>query len=242
MIMFYLCSIVLVGFSLYIYCLIFKYPKLASSFEQSGDTKLFDLAKRKDFTEIVYSALPFAVLLIVLKTFFVDVVTIPSGSMLPNFPIGSMAFINKTTFGVRSPLTGVSVTQGRYPKLGEAIISKFPLNPDVLYIKRVVGLPGDMVSLSNKALTINNVDYPLQLTDQMQVKIKDKQVLHDVYEIEIGSIKYRVIANVNKPFPVIMETVVTEDSFYLLGDNLTGSGDSRTYGSVPWSYLIGSIM
>jgi signal peptidase I len=223
------------------FCVIYKFPKLALTYEQTGDSTLFEKAKRKNFTEIVYSAFPMAMLIILLKLFFVDVVTIPSASMLPNYPIGSMVFINKTAFGVRSPLTGAAMSQGRYPELGEAVISKFPLNPDVMYIKRVVGLPGDTVSLSDKALTINNIDYPLVLTGQKEVDVKDEKVIHNIYTINIGIIEYKVIVDVNKPFPTISTTRVMEDSFYLLGDNLTGSGDSRLYGSVPWRYLIGSI-
>tara|TARA_B110000211_G_scaffold143489_1_gene163773 strand:+ start:11131 stop:11859 length:729 start_codon:yes stop_codon:yes gene_type:complete len=242
MMIFYLSFIVVSAFLIHQYCVIVKYPKLAVSYEKTQNIALFEKAKRKNITEIIYSAFPMAVIIIVLKVFFVDAVTIPSGSMLPNYPIGSMVFINKTEFGVRSPLTGQSITQGRYPRLGEAVVTMFPLNPDVMYIKRVIGLPGDIVELDNSGLTINNISYPFVFAGQKKVEVKDALVIHNVYNIAIEDINYQVIVDVNKPFPVIKALEVPQGSFYLLGDNMTASGDSRMYGAVPWRYFIGSAL
>ena len=103
MIMFYLSSIMVLAFFIYFYRVIVTFPKLALSYDKDRDDKLFLMAERNNFTEIVYSAFPIAALLIIIKVFFMDVVTIPSGSMLPNYPVGSMVFINKVSFGIRSP-------------------------------------------------------------------------------------------------------------------------------------------
>lgn len=240
--MLYFYTIVATALLIFLYCVIVKFPKLAIEYEQTKNSDLFKKAKRKNITEIIYSAFPFAVLIIVIKIVFYDVVTIPSGSMLPNYPIGSMVFIDKSEFGIRSPLTGKPISEGRYPHLGEAVVTKFPLNPDVLYIKRVVGLPGDVVELSSSGLVINNIEYPFEPAGQKEMLVKELPVMHDLYSIAIGDIKYQVMVDVNKPFPTIERYVVPKDSFYLLGDNMTGSGDSRMYGAVPWRYFIGSAI
>lgn len=230
------------AFFIYFYRVIVTFPKLALSYDKDRDDKLFLMAERNNFTEIVYSAFPIAALLIIIKVFFMDVVTIPSGSMLPNYPVGSMVFINKVSFGIRSPFTGTAMTQGRYPSLGEPVVTMFPLNPDVMYIKRVIGLPGDIVSLSEKGLTINNIDYPFTFAGQKKFKVKDKLLNHNIYDVVIEDVNYQVIVDLNKGFPLIEDIKVPEGSFYLLGDNLTNSGDSRMYGSVPWRYFKGSAL
>lgn len=238
----YLFIIIISTFLIYQYRVIIIFPMLAKEYERTQNSNLFEKAKRKNITEIIYSAFSMAAVLLFVKLFFLDVVTIPSGSMRPNFPIGSMLFINKTEFGIRSPLTGQSITQGRYPKLGEAVVTMFPLNPDVMYIKRVVGLPGDVVELDESGLTINNIFYPFVLSGQKDYEVKSTFVTHNVFDVAISDIKYQIIVDVNEVFPVIKAFKVPQDSFYLLGDNITGSGDSRMYGSVPWRYFIGSVI
>jgi signal peptidase I len=160
--------------------------------------------------------------------------------MLPNYHVNSLVLVNKTAYGVRSPLTGKELSQGRYPQKGSTVISRFPLNPDIMYIKRVLGLPGDIISLDEKGLKINNIPYPFEFIEQKAFG-KD-QVLHDVYQVTIDDNSFKVIVSLEKEFPVIKEEKVEQGTFFLLGDNLTGSSDSRTFGGVPWHYLVGKVL
>src|SRR3982751_5880515 len=122
-------------------------------------------AKRK--TEpwwVEYSKSFFPVILIVflLRSFLVEPFKIPSGSMLPTLLIGDFILVNKYTYGIRLPVINLKVLDINSPQRGEVMAFRYPVNPSLDYIKRVVGLPGDEVTYRNRRLFINGQEVAVQ--------------------------------------------------------------------------------
>src|SRR5262249_47975925 len=112
---------------------------------------------------VEYSKSFFPVILAVflLRSFLVEPFKIPSGSMIPTLLVGDFILVNKYTYGIRLPVANVKVLGVNEPKRGEVMVFRYPENPSLDYIKRVVGLPGDRVSYLNKQLSINGQPMPM---------------------------------------------------------------------------------
>ena len=98
-------------------------------------------------------------LVFVLRSFIVEPFRIPSGSMLPNLYVGDFILVNKYTYGLRMPITNDVIVPMNQPKKGDVVVFQFPPDPSQSYIKRVVGVPGDVVRYENKVLTVNGQTY-----------------------------------------------------------------------------------
>src|SRR3954451_19982378 len=99
----------------------------------------------------------FPVILVVfcLRSFLVEPFKIPSGSMIPTLLVGDFILVNKYTYGIRLPVANVKVLDVNEPQRGEVMVFRYPVNPSLDYIKRVVGVPGDEVVYRGKRLTVN---------------------------------------------------------------------------------------
>ena len=98
-------------------------------------------------------------LVFVLRSFIVEPFRIPSGSMLPNLYVGDFILVNKYTYGLRLPIGNQTIVPMNSPKKGDVVVFQFPPDPSQSYIKRVVGVPGDVVRYENKVLTVNGQTY-----------------------------------------------------------------------------------
>src|SRR6202012_3086765 len=109
-----------------------------------------------------YSASFFPVILVVfvVRSFVVEPFKIPSGSMVPTLLVGDFILVNKFEYGLRLPVTNTKVTSGSPLTRGDVVVFRYPKDESVDYIKRVIGLPGDIVSYQNKKLTINGKPVP----------------------------------------------------------------------------------
>src|ERR1700693_2665390 len=111
---------------------------------------------------VEYPKIFFPVILIVflLRSFLVEPFKIPSGSMLPTLLVGDFILVNKFTYGIRIPIVNAKVVDIHLPLRGEVMVFRYPENPSLDYIKRVVGVPGDQVAYVGKKLLINGVEQP----------------------------------------------------------------------------------
>lgn len=197
--------------------------------------------KTNNYFTVVVAVFLFSFSLIIVQKFFFQFGVIPSESMMPAFKVGQKILINKSGFGIRAPLTNESITTHRLPLRGEPIVTQFPLNPQIFYIKRVIGLPKDVISLSEKGLTINDDFYPLKKLSDGVMNVLGKIRTFHFYKVTLPNFSWIYALDVKKSFPVINKTFVKEKGFYFIGDNLSYSSDSREYGVIPESYFIGSV-
>src|SRR5262245_22789498 len=104
------------------------------------------------------SFFPVILVVFLLRSFLVEPFKIPSGSMLPTLLVGDFILVNKFSYGIRLPIINVKVIEVNQPKVGEVMVFRYPENPSLDYIKRVVALPGDEVSYRNKRVSVNGME------------------------------------------------------------------------------------
>jgi signal peptidase I len=154
------------------------------------------------------------ILVFCLRWLFFEPFVIPSGSMLPTLQIHDHVFVKKWSYGVRHIFSSESgwLWFWRQPTRGEVIVFKYPQNPNVFYIKRVIGLPGETVRIRQHDVYIN--DQKLQDPWGKYLSEETDPNTEEVYH-------------------------VPADSYFVLGDNRDQSQDSRFWGFVPQDNLIG---
>ena len=183
-----------------------------------------------------------SIVLLFITSFKFQFASIPSPSMMPNYTVGQRILIDHSAFGIRSPLDNWPLTQGREPIRGEAIVTQFPINPQILYLKRVIGLPGDYISLNKNALNINGAVYPISLIGEEKFTLNDVENDYEIYEVQLPESRWKLMVMSGKEFPVIKPTQIPEGGYFLLGDNLTGSSDSREFGPISAKFLVASVL
>src|SRR6516162_2821064 len=109
------------------------------------------------------SFFPVALVVLVLRSFIFEPFRIPSDSMMPTLLDGDFIIVNKYDYGLRLPVINYKFMRIGEPARGDVMVFRFPPDPSVNYIKRVVGLPGDRVRVLNDQLIINGQPVPLRL-------------------------------------------------------------------------------
>src|SRR6187401_240705 len=111
------------------------------------------------------SFFPVILVVFLLRSFLVEPFKIPSSSMVPTLLVGDFILVNKFTYGIRIPVVNKKVVELGRPARGDVMVFRFPAEPSLDYIKRVVGLPGDRIEYRNKRLTINGNPVPTRQVD-----------------------------------------------------------------------------
>lgn len=212
----------------------------AEAFLQAGKAEEATRAGRQP-AAIEYARAFFPVILAVflIRAFLVEPFRIPSGSMLPSLHIGDFILVNKFSYGVRLPVANVKLVDLGGPRRGEVAVFRFPVDPSVNYIKRVVGVPGDRVVYKNKQLTINGV--PMKQEDASAYAMFQTEsgpgVL--VRRVEaLGDARHDILLT-DRPDPNVEEFTVPPGQYFVMGDNRDQSNDSRYWGFVPDENLVG---
>lgn len=151
------------------------------------------------------------ILALIIRTFVIQAFKIPSGSMLPTLQIGDHLLVSKFIYGVKIPFTGKTLIPVSKPKPGDVVVFQYPKNPDLDYIKRVIGVAGDTVEIRDKKLFVNNKPF----ADQHGV-FKDT-VIHPA----------NLDARDN-----LGPITVPAGKIFVMGDNRDNSYDSRFWGFV----------
>lgn len=194
--------------------------------------------KGKEPVIVEYSKSFFPVLLIVflLRGFIVEPFRIPSGSMLPSLYIGDFILVNKFAYGIKLPVLNRKIIETGEPERGDVIVFRYPKNPDLDYIKRVIGLPGDHIQYYNKVLYINGK--PVERDFVGQYKGPGQTFANEYVEDLQGDV-HSILLMPARPRTYEGEYIVPEGSYFVMGDNRDNSNDSRVWGTVPEENLVG---
>ena len=197
---------------------------------------------------------PVIAIVFVLRSFLFEPFKIPSGSMIPTLLVGDLILVNKFTYGIRLPVINKKITEGNKPQRGDVMVFRYPPQPSLDYIKRVVGVPGDEVAYINKRLTINGKELPMrELPDFLD---RDVMRYFKQFDETLGDQPHRIIVNNDVPAFIqgasdfefkencrySVEGVtckVPEGYYFMMGDNRDNSLDSRYWGFVPDKNIVG---
>jgi signal peptidase I len=191
-----------------------------------------------------------------MRSFLFEPFKIPSGSMIPTLMVGDLILVNKFHYGIRLPVINKLVVGNHKPERGDVIVFRYPVNPSIDYIKRVVGLPGDEISYINKQLSINGT--PVVTQSLPEFYDDDSMRYSQQFSEQLGSVTHRLLIDKDRP-PYIPEPAiepfpfrdqcrysgegvvckVPEGHFFAMGDNRDNSQDSRFWGFVPEKNIVG---
>lgn len=217
--------------------------------------QVYDKANRAPWwVEYCVSFFPVILFVFALRSFLVEPFRIPSGSMLPTLQSGDLILVNKFQYGVRLPVIDRKIIDLGSPSRGDVIVFRYPVDPTVDYIKRVVGLPGDVVQYQDKVLTINGQQV-VQTRDGDYFE-PDRSAYVGRYIEDLGSSEHEILLNkqASQSFMAIsnypyrencdylgngVRCTVPAGNYFMMGDNRDNSLDSRYWGFVPEKNIVG---
>ncbi|MCM2327854.1 MAG: signal peptidase I [Lysobacter sp.] len=199
---------------------------------------------------------PVIVVVFLIRSFWVEPFKIPSGSMKPTLLVGDFILVNKYTYGIRLPVLNRKVVEVGEVKRGDVVVFRFPADPSVDYIKRIVGLPGDKVAYKGKLLSINDKPVPVQPSGYY-TDAELNYVRLPTFTEKLGDRPHTMM--VVPPEPVVnlsqvrqfphrdnceynddgFTCTVPAGQYFGLGDNRDQSADSRYWGFIPDDHIKG---
>jgi signal peptidase I len=186
------------------------------------------------------SLFPIFLLVLVIRSFIAEPFRIPSGSLEPSLLPGDFIVANKFAYGLRLPVINTKIFNLSEPKVGQIVVFRWPVNPSIDYIKRVIGVPGDHISYIDKVLYINGkqatqkpIGYALDTDGNGSAWIVEK------VEENIQGVKHDIYINPKQPAVNFTNLVVPKGMYFMMGDNRDDSYDSRYWGFAPEKNLIG---
>tara|TARA_B110000444_G_scaffold260319_1_gene306819 strand:- start:2203 stop:2946 length:744 start_codon:yes stop_codon:yes gene_type:complete len=186
------------------------------------------------FSDYLGSFFPVLLFVFVLRSFIFEPFQIPSGSMIPTLKIGDYILVNKFSYGLRFPVTRFKFFDLGYPERGDVMVFT-PPHDKRYFIKRVLGLPGDKLTIKNNTLYINGkqMDYAF-LSEDAEDKnyILENENLDGVKHLIR---KRKIPTNLGKNYSI----VVPSGHYFMVGDNRDNSSDSRVWGPVPEANIVG---
>ena len=216
--------------------------------------KRTEAAKQPWWVEYSVSFFPVILVVFVLRSFLVEPFKIPSGSMIPTLLIGDFILVNKFTYGIRLPVANITIVEMGSPKRGDVMVFRYPADPSLDYIKRVVGLPGDRLEYRDKALTINGKPVPRQQLGDYESR--ERLQYFPRYLESFEGAGHEIILEKEAPGFISrsmdfshsgncdynsggLACTVPAGHYFMMGDNRDNSSDSRVWGFVPDANIVG---
>jgi signal peptidase I len=242
------------------------FRRLRAKAAQAAGKNLADIPE-PGTVDYARSFFPVALAVLVLRAFVFEPFRIPSDSMMPTLVDGDFIVVNKFAYGLRLPVINQKVVRIGEPQRGDVVVFRYPPNPSVNYIKRLVGLPGDRVLVKDDKLIVNG--QPVAATDLGLYDDGCYEGMHLAAE-QLGKHRHQMMfcptpGDIGaEPLPTCNRTpptsyvcvaqqvpgmpdrgdtpsviVVPPASYLMIGDNRDNSADSRYWGFVPEANLVG---
>ena len=211
-------------------------------------------AKQPWWVEYSISFFPVILIVFLLRSFLVEPFKIPSSSMVPTLLVGDFILVNKYTYGIRLPVANRKLIELGRPERGDVMVFRFPEDPSLDYIKRVVGVPGDRIEYRNKRLSVNGTPVPLrQVDDYLQ---KERMQFSRRFIETVNGVEHEILLDEDasasfmpaRAFPFAgncnynmngLACTVPPGHYFMMGDNRDNSSDSRVWGFVPDENIVG---
>lgn len=195
--------------------------------------------KEPTLVEYCKSFFPVILAVLLLRSFLVEPFRIPSGSMMPTLLVGDFILVNKFAYGLRLPVLDTKFIEVGEPQRGDVVVFRYPKDPTVDYIKRVVGLPGDRIGYYNKVVYINGepvgqVPAGVYIGSGSGVSMSGASKRQE----QLGEVQHDILVMPRTP-GLEGEFTVSDGEYFVMGDNRDNSNDSRYWGTVPEGNLVG---
>jgi len=238
--------------------------KLAAAEASAGGSLPADaaglIAKRSYLAETAVEIFPLILAITLVRSFLYEPFQIPSGSMMPTLLVGDFILVEKYSYDVKDPVWRKTLYSNGKPERGDVVVFKYPEQPDIDFIKRAIGLPGDRIVYKNKQLFIQKacaaVDKsqcpglePVAMTLQAEGEFMDGELPTKRFSEQLGEHKHDILQHPFKPEQLINyykqpgtaidEFIVPDGHYFVMGDNRDNSRDSRFWGFVPEDNLVG---
>lgn len=221
-------EVILVGLTVFSgLVLLFYFFKGKKIHEDGHEPLLLDYSK---------SFFPILLIVIVVRSFVAEPFRIPSGSMIPTLEIGDFVLVKKYAYGIKLPIVHNTIIETDKPARGDVVVFRYPPDPRINYIKRLIGLPGDTIEWTkDKRLIINNEEASYENLGSYRATGNSDEGPEAIKLVE-------KLADVEKPHELLIlprfnrpgKWVVPEGHYFMMGDNRDNSQDSR---SSDWTYV-----
>ena len=191
-----------------------------------------EAVKEPYLVELSRSFFPVLAIVLVLRSFLVEPFQIPSGSMLPTLEVGDFILVNKFAYGLRLPVAGTKILAVDDPQRGDVMVFRYPDDGTTNYIKRVVGLPGDRIRYRDHQLFVNG--------DLVETQFVTRMPPVQMFREKLGDTEHLIFRTMGRNGNGGEgQWTVGEDEYFVMGDNRDNSNDSRYWGTVPDSMVVG---
>lgn len=181
------------------------------------------------------SLTPVLALVFFFRSFLYEPFQIPSASMERTLLTGDFILVNKFVYGIRLPVWRNKVIDNGSPERGDVMVF-FPPHEDRYFIKRVIGLPGDLVQYKNRVLFINGEEQAQSAIDGGR-----RSLYHARTEI-LGDVEHDILINTSAPERPDQSFRIKDGHYFMMGDNRDNSQDSRYWGQVPEERIVGKAV
>lgn len=201
--------------------------------------RLEGIRKHGMLVDYARSFFPIILVVLVLRAFLVEPFRIPSGSMMPTLIAGDFILVNKYSYGIRLPVLNTRLIEIGRPQRGDIVVFRYPEDPSVDYIKRIIGLPGDHLRYEDKILYINGEKLEQRfLGEYVGVGAGRAMSGASLRAEKIDGVEHEILVQ-NRHRIAEGEFIVPAGYYFAMGDNRDNSNDSRFWGPVPDKYLVG---
>lgn len=198
-----------------------------------------------------------------IKSFAYDLAFVPSSSMRPTLEAQEQILINKHHYGFKNPITNSTLVHFNAPERGDVVVFKYPLDTSMLYVKRVIGVPGDIISYADKELKINNMPITKQYKSMYTYTLdgKAEESTLNQYTENLLGMNHAILLNDNSTISFYPQAIkdfknkqlcqylansfsctVPNGHYFMMGDNRDNSADSRYWGFVAEDEIIGKAV
>jgi signal peptidase I len=198
--------------------------------------------KQPKLIEYCRSFFPVLLLVLLIRSFLVQPYKVPSGSLEPTIAPGDFIVVNQFAYGLRLPVLNTKIYNIGEPQRGDIALFRWPKHPDILFIKRVVGVPGDHIVYKNKTLTVNGAVMHQQFIGKSLDEEGEAMLPVEVRSEALGDVRHSIFVRTDVPDDRVSDVVVPEGHYFMMGDNRDGSDDSRDWGFVPEENLVGKAL
>jgi signal peptidase I len=186
------------------------------------------------------SFFPVIVIVLVLRSFLYEPFRIPSDSMMPTLIQGDFIFVNKWRYGLRLPVLNTRIVEIGRPERGDVVVFRKPSDPSQVFIKRLVGLPGDTIRVIGTQVWVNGTPSQISGGELYSGPKNEQYPFSHVGEERLGDISHGLLLDPARP-GMEGEWQVPAGHYFMMGDNRNNSRDSRfpEVGFVPEGNFIG---